>query len=299
MVSNGDHAHRLIAEQYGRIQDLLPQVLADREPEPLHRLRVALRRLRTLLLLFAAALDLPSGVGAGRLARIARSTGRCRDLDVLRHQLLPRLQEGRPQERFTALRDRLRRQRRRAFRRMRQVLRSRRMRRLLARLGGWLSQPRYTALGGQPLRLWSREWLLRVTSPCFLHDGWLVEDPRDPRIHALRRHIKGVRYGLEAQRQQLGPAGPVWIGQLRAAQGCLGHLHDLEVLERHLLTTDPTLGLRPDPGNPLAVIVAEREICWRRWLGLRATLLASGCRHALQQLAVIPEELTPLPVTPG
>ena len=71
------------------------EVLADDDPEALHQLPVALRRLRTALGQFGPALELPKGVTERRIAQVAERTGRCRDLDVLRlrlrEQILPRL----------------------------------------------------------------------------------------------------------------------------------------------------------------------------------------------------------------
>ncbi|MFM7315095.1 MAG: CHAD domain-containing protein, partial [Cyanobium sp.] len=43
----GGHARTLIAERLARLVGLQAEVLADRDPEPLHQMRVSFRRLRS------------------------------------------------------------------------------------------------------------------------------------------------------------------------------------------------------------------------------------------------------------
>jgi CHAD domain-containing protein len=284
--SSGDHALRLIAHQAERLGALVPQVLADRDPEALHQLRVSLRRLRSLLRQFAAALLLPEDLRPGRIARVSRPTGRCRDLDVqlqLLEQLAPDLTDAGGVG-LKPLRRQLRLQRRRAFRDLRQALRAGRLARLQQQLDAWRRSPRYSALGRQPLEAWRREWLLVCCGGCFLQGGWLVEDPRDPELHALRRRLKGVRYGLESLQEHLGPETEAWIGTLKAVQACLGELQDLQVLEQSLAGLDSAL-----PGAGLLRSIEQRRwACWQRWLELRQPLLQPQRRAALLDLGASP-----------
>ena len=112
-------------------------MLADRDPEPLHQLRVSLRRLRTALGQFGPALELPESVESSRIAAVARRTGLCRDLDVLRLrlevQLLPSLPESEQRSREGAMM-RLGRDRAQAFEALEEGLCHSRYLRLLARL---------------------------------------------------------------------------------------------------------------------------------------------------------------------
>ena len=55
-LSSGAYALDLIQRQVRRLGKLQGEVLADRDPEPLHQLRVSLRRLRTALSQFGPAL---------------------------------------------------------------------------------------------------------------------------------------------------------------------------------------------------------------------------------------------------
>ena len=86
-LTSGAFAQELIHRQIRRLGKLQAEVLADRDPEPLHQLRVSLRRLRTALLQFGPALELPESVSERRIAAVARRTSLCRDLDVLQLRL--------------------------------------------------------------------------------------------------------------------------------------------------------------------------------------------------------------------
>lgn len=288
-ICSGEHALALIQRHHQRLARLQVQVLADRDPEDLHQLRVSLRRLRTALAQFAPALVLPPGVGSARLAKVARSTGWTRDLDVLRERLeriLPELPESERRFLRPALRG-LQRERAKALVVLQRGLRSRRHQRVLERLESWQQDPVYTPLGQQPLELWLQDWLTPVSAGLFLHPGWFAADPRQPALHELRKRLKALRYGLEHLAQPLGGVADGWITLLRDGQGCLGELHDLEVLEERLL-----VGSRADRRAELAGLRLhlreQRQRCWCIWQGLAARWLRPQTRRALMALETPP-----------
>jgi CHAD domain-containing protein len=290
-LSNGAHALALIQRQTRRLAALHREVLADEDPEPLHQFRVSLRRLRTALHQFGPALELPDGVGSGRIAALARRTGLCRDLDVLRQRLdtslLPRLVSEERGALRPALK-RLQRERRLAFEAVSEALVSSRYLKLLARLGRWQQRPAFTSLGHQPLVDWLHEWHLPLSGALFLDPGWQASDPRSEELHSLRKRIKGVRYALEHLVELLDAPGQGWIAVLKQAQSCLGDLHDLQVLEACLLERP---GQRP--GGDLAGLRAEldrqRVEVWGQWRELAALLLLPESRRALPELRPLPQ----------
>ena len=89
--SGGAYAAGLIKSHVKEIVNLQSGVLKDQEPEPLHQLRVHLRRLRTLLVQFGPALVLPDRVTDQSLAKTGRRLGLVRDLDVLEGQIQQQL----------------------------------------------------------------------------------------------------------------------------------------------------------------------------------------------------------------
>ncbi|CAK6694620.1 CHAD domain-containing protein [Synechococcus sp. BA-124 BA4] len=285
-ISNGVHAAQLIQKQTRRLGRLQPEVLADTDPEPLHQLRVSLRRLRTALVQFQPALTLPDGISERRIARVARRTGLCRDLDVLRERLDTRLLPALPDCESKALRPamkQLSRDRRRAFEGLTEALRGHRYLKLLERLHRWQDHPQFTTLGALPLEPWLGEWCSQAAAGLFLEPGWFSDDPGDPALHGLRKRIKGVRYGLENLEPYLDPALSRWLTDLRKAQDILGDLHDLQVLAEVL---EDVLGSSPSPSFPQLNhwIERQRSEGWQHWLELGGRLSQDSSRWSLQSL---------------
>jgi CHAD domain-containing protein len=283
-VTSGNFAQELIQHQIRRLGKLQGEVLADRDPEPLHQLRVSLRRLRTVLDQFAPALDLPEGVTERRVASVARRGGLCRDLDVLRlrlrEQILPRLPEN-ERHRLRGPMRRMEQDRQQAFLTLREALHSGRYLKLLARLQKWDKHPRFTPLGELPLVPWLHEWQAPFTAGLFLHPGWTEADPEAEALHNLRKRIKQGRYALESLERWCSPPLRDWIQELRQAQDHLGELHDLQILQQGFIETDRR-GPSPDLPVLRREIAAQRELHWQRWRALAERLREDQRRRAIQ-----------------
>jgi CHAD domain-containing protein len=285
VLSSGAYALDLIQRQVRRLGKLQAEVLADRDPEPLHQLRVSLRRLRTALTQFGPALVLPESVTDRRIAAVARRTGLCRDLDVLQlrlqQQLLPRL-PGHEQQALEGPMKRLARDRSQAFDTLKEALHSSRYLKLLARLHKWQQRPRYTPLGQLPLAAWLYDWQAPFTAALFLHPGWTVEDPTAEALHDLRKRIKAARYALEHLEDWCEPALKAWIQELRQAQELLGELHDLQILSHTLAGSGNTL-----KSHRLPVLRSELEgqqaEHWLRWRELAQRLQQDSHRRAIHR----------------
>lgn len=281
-LSSGERAHALIAHQLSRLQSLRPQLLEDTDPEALHQFRVSLRRLRSLLHQFSPALILPPKLSSPRIAALARVSGGCRDADVLQEhleRLRPQLEPVGQSSCRTLLRH-IRKERRQCFADLESSLTSRGAKRLFERLQSWVEAPLFTDLGRLALEDWLQEWLLAATGSAFLHGGWFATRADDPGVHALRKRLKEVRYGLEALQPWLGrDAGP-WITAMRSAQDCLGTLHDLEVLLQKL-----TQALQPPDDTAAAALRIPlqrlRQQSWHQWLELKQGLLLPQRRRTL------------------
>ena len=293
-LTSGSFAKTLIQCQIRRLGKLQGDVLDDRDPEPLHQLRVSLRRLRTALGQFAPALELPDGVSEPRIASVARRTGLCRDLDVLslrlREQLLPRLPHA-EQDRLTGAMKRLSHDRAQAFDTLREALHSPRYLKLLARLSKWDNLPRFTPLGELPLLPWLYDWQAPFTAGLFLHPGWTADDPAAKSLHGLRKRIKKARYSLEHLESWCEPPLRDWIQDLRQAQDHLGELHDLQILNHSLSESE-----KPRKTSDLPVLRAEiegqRQLHWLRWRELAQRLhLDCNRQHVQRQLLELGNDL--------
>jgi CHAD domain-containing protein len=282
----GDLALALIHQQVRRLGQLHHPVLADEDPEALHKLRVSLRRLRTGLEVFAPALVLPEGIDATRLARVGRRTGLTRDLDVFRQRLenpwWPQLPEGEQQALVKAL-ARLKRDRRQAFDSMVEALNGGRYLKLLALLNQWQAAPTYSLLGQQRLKPWLIDWVAHLSHGLFLHNGWFVEDPAAEALHELRKRIKGLRYGLEPFVPFMPTTIVGWIEELKQAQAVLGELHDLTVLEASLLSQP--LRRKASALPILQGAISERQQQhWQRWQAQAGRLSSDANRQELHRL---------------
>ncbi|MFN9530289.1 MAG: CHAD domain-containing protein [Cyanobacteriota bacterium] len=284
-LSSGAFAQELIHRQIRRLGKLQAEVLADRDPEPLHQLRVSQRRLRTVLIQFGAALELPESVSESRLAAVARRTSLCRDLDVLqlrmRNQLLPRLPDDEQRSLEGAMK-RLNRDRAQAFSGLVEALHSSRYLTLLERLHKWQKRPRFTPLGERPLQPWLVDWQAPFTAGLFLHPGWSVTDPAAEALHGLRKRIKAARYSLDNLERWCDASVLAWIEDMRQAQDLLGELHDLQILIRTLAD-----GGSHRKQKDLPVLRAELEgqrlQHWLRWHELSQRLLADSNRYSIQR----------------
>lgn len=299
-LSNGDLVLALLQSSHQRLVALQPDVLANRHREPLHQLRVSLRRLRSVLQHFGPLLVLPEAVRESRLARVGRALGLARDLDVLQvrlqQQILPVLPPAEV-EALAAARRQLKRERRLAQELVEQSLRSGRYLKLLAHLQQWLRQPRLTPLAAEPLAVWLPQWQGEALAGVFLHPGWWIADAEaDPEpLHALRKRCKGARYALEALQPHNGSAGALWATRLHAVQEQLGTLNDLVVLERALRDQGPRCFAQQLP--VLAALLQEqRAQVWQQWRHLaQELLLLSSCDAATRSplMVTFPPEATP------
>lgn len=229
--------------------------------EAVHQSRVALRRLRALLGVFAPAL--PAGWAADwRLAwgELARALGAVRDLDVLRHEVWPLLAATpTAQLRLAGLQRRLQQAQARAWQALQAEVATPATAALLlrfARAVHALAAPAADAAGTQeqtnakgptmpiarpthppaakPIGVFARERLrqrrrrvrraLEEAKATRLHDA--------ERLHALRIEVKKLRYATEALAASLGGAAArkarARLPVLQQAQSALGRWHDVD-----------------------------------------------------------------------
>ena len=79
----GETAHQAIENHFTKTIKWEKAVKKDEDPEPLHQMRVGMRRLRTAVSRFERYLFLPKLVSDKNIGKLARILGGLRDLDVL------------------------------------------------------------------------------------------------------------------------------------------------------------------------------------------------------------------------
>ena len=287
----GEHGAGLLRQHTKALVHWHGPVLENRDPEPLHQMRVSMRRLRTTLDQFGPALVLPKGVTAERVAKPLRRLGMARDLDVLGQRLeqglLPQLPRAEIKQLKPVLKQ-LRRERQLAHGAVVATLQSSAYLAVVAQLQGWLKDPQFSDWGETPMDSWVWELQLPALGELFLHSGWLVDELGDAcdegdegeAVHGLRIAIKRARYGLEAIGPMAGPGTRRWIQRLKAAQDVLGELHDGEVLRRAIDSQLPQ-GLDVAMPELLALLDQQRQELWQQWRHQARSLNTSRQRRSL------------------
>ncbi|MCX7668622.1 MAG: CHAD domain-containing protein, partial [Anaerolineae bacterium] len=232
---------KVLAVHFGRMLANEEGTRLGEDPEALHDMRVATRRMRAALALFAPyykpkALK-PLGKG---LRRAGRTLGAVRDLDVLigkaraygerlaaegRGDLTPLL------EAWTAAREEAR-------GRLLAYLDGAAYRRFVAAFTAFLVTP------SAPLADPTASDQVRHVAPRLILERYEAVRSFERRLpdgdlatyHALRIECKGLRYALEFFRDVLGAETPALIKQVTAMQDLLGELQDARVAEQ-LLTS--------------------------------------------------------------
>ncbi len=220
-----------LAEQARRLLLHDPGVRLGSDPEDLHQLRVATRRLRAFFRAGRGLLDRSwSEPLRDELGWLGRSLGPARDLDVLIDRLAADIAGlGQGTEAVSGLLRVLGAERAEARVTVVAALSSDRYLALLDRLER-VSEPepggRETALRD----VWRAEW--RRTRKAFARlDG----ESSDARLHSGRLHVKRARYAAELAAHELGKRGSAFVDAAKELQDVLGEHQDAVVAEARVL----------------------------------------------------------------
>jgi triphosphatase len=225
-LSCGEVAFAILRRHFAAMLAHEPGVRLGEDPEELHDMRVATRRLRAALKLYSDVLPKRSERYERDLRWVAGALGDVRDLDV--H--LGRLSEeasrnGQVLEEVVAL---LRERRIEARRRMLEALDSDRYERLVASFSGTLRR------GRSP----TRTSPILKAAPELVRDRYkkvrkaantLSEDSPPEHFHDLRKKGKRLRYALEPLQEVYGKPAKKMVKLLKKTQDDLGDHQDLIV----------------------------------------------------------------------
>ncbi|CCE02753.1 CYTH and CHAD domain-containing protein [Bradyrhizobium sp. STM 3809] len=229
----------------------LPAAEDGRDPEGVHQLRVALRRLRAALHIMrplgtSAALN-----GLEADARwLAQNLSAARDLDVFLTQTLPEIAEACADVAgFDTLRTLAERQRDLAYRKLRVALADRRCTAFVLGLGAW------TASRGWRNEV-SPDELGRLAGPAIDFAGHVLSERHQKvlrrgrhfkrlpaeRRHRLRLALKKLRYSIDFLLPLYGPSKPArkYARSLAELQEQLGHYNDMAVTAGVIATLGTT-----------------------------------------------------------
>lgn len=264
--SLGEGASKAIEQFFEKILQHEVGVLQDEDPEELHQMRVGMRRLRSAVVGFAPAVKLPKEVNDKNISKFSRCLGQLRDLDVLLAALKNDYQPILPEEEEAILEKALakfNKQRRRAFKEVRVILKDPKYSKFKQGLELWLKEPEYHAIASLPITDVIPDLLLPQISQLLLHPGWLVKAENhnldsnngsalalasnnsdgpsltfppgeEKKLHSLRKQVKRVRYLMNLFTDFYGQTYNVYLEDMKSIQEHLGEFQDSVVLEEFL-----------------------------------------------------------------
>ena len=209
-----------------------PGARSGRDPEDLHQMRVAVRRLRAILRASRALFDAKAVERLrSELDWLGAKLGLGRDLDVLHAYLHPRLAalEGAEHRAGQRVLRRLGGDRARARAGLNEALDSPRYPRILEQLETFLSRPPASTSDVSLPDVAATEWkrLRKAVQK-------LPGRPSTDELHAVRIKVKRARYAAELARVAAGARGKRFIHQAKKLQDILGDLQDAVVIEQYL-----------------------------------------------------------------
>jgi CHAD domain-containing protein len=254
------------------LDDLLanqPAALRGEEEEGIHQMRVGIRRLRSLLMLFERFVEPHAAARfANELRRLGRVLGVARDWDVFLAESLPAVVETaadlKTVEPLRALADQ---RRHAAHQAAKEAVQEASFTRFVLAFRAW-SQSAEAAMPG---RVGERR--LEDLAPTMLDrlarkvgKRLANSDPDEPvTLHELRKSAKKLRYAIEYFDSLYGAAAEPYYKRCSALQKRLGELNDLVTLGRlaEELTADrldlaPALGVLGNRSQPQVARAIER-----------------------------------------
>ncbi|MFG1685700.1 CHAD domain-containing protein [Nonomuraea sp. NPDC049269] len=240
--------------------------LADHDDDSVHKMRVAVRRMRSVLRTHSRLLDGDRVAPLeAELRWLAGELGTVRDLEVLTARFDQRL-AGQPQDgglgnaRWPGL---LATRERKARQTLRQTLSAPRYFTLLAAVDDFIADPPFQDRAGrkasrQTPRLVARSWrkvLTRYTEAQRLPEG----AERDRALHSTRKAAKRARYTAEAATPVLGKPAKKLAKQAERLQETLGRRQDALVAQQELTQLATRPGLRVADAFTLGLLLADER----------------------------------------
>lgn len=245
-----DQILALVREQLKVIRAEEPGTRLGTDPEELHKMRAAVRRLRAILGAVRGMFDLDWLESLrGELDWLGTVLGGLRDLDVLREYLRKELASLKPAARVVGddLFDLVDAQRAHAQHKIVAALDGERYTKLLARLERAVQRPKVVSTDlSLPAVAASQFKKLRKAVKA------LPKKPNDDDLHAVRIRVKRARYAAELAQPIVGEPAERFVARTKKLQDILGEYQDAVVAEKRLRTL-----VAEDRRSPVALLANE------------------------------------------
>jgi len=303
-------ARKVVARHLARLRQHDPATRLGADPEALHDMRVAVRRLRAAARVFEEGMPVRFHAALERDLRwLGQSLGAVRDLDVHlgKFDRYRRAQPPKQRADLNGLLEHLQAERLDRRREMLAVLDSRRYFRLLVRLERFAQAPprrrSRPASAEERLAVAGRRALERASGKVLKLGRRLNasnEIPAAKDLHRLRIHAKRLRYLLEFLRQLTGKPGRRFVKRLVRLQDLLGAHQDAvvatEYVRRYVQAAD--LSSAPQQSRPIDALLSHeaylaeqaRAAFHRSWQRFAQKRTPADLRAILQRLRKLREK---------
>jgi CHAD domain-containing protein len=305
----GDWAILAIAKHFNKILKHAPKVLKDNDPEELHQMRVAMRRLRSAITAFSLAVNLPEAASEKKVGKIAKILGELRDLDVLKEALENQYEPYLPKPEVKILHrglKQLQKIRKNSLEKVRHTLKGKRYQNLQKELETWIEKPIYQNIAPIAIETILPDLLLPEISSLLLHPAWLIGakieegeiktikfnspqkverlvDREGITLHDLRKKAKKIRYNMTLFTQFYGDAYLAYLDRIKSIQEILGQIQDChvlsefltEILEENIEKQLPTLA---------DLLKKNRYQKWQEWQTLQQEFINTQARQEFRKI---------------
>jgi len=304
----GSRARKAVRKHYKKILRHEQPVREDKDPEELHQMRVAMRRLRSVASGFSPILTLPKAASQKQIGKFSRTLGALRDLDILLESLEVRYAPAllkREKPNFENMVAELRARRDVVLQTVREMLDGEKYIAFKSEMDDWLKLPQMSRTSRLPIHSALPDLLFPIVNQLFLHEGWMpgVRQQHGTLIppdnftlkklnyllrtdaavlHDLRKQIKRVRYQLGFFTDLYGDAFAAYVNDMKHMQDMLGLLQDSMVLEETLQEFHNEAYRKRIP-TVVKMLMAERFAAWQKWETIRNIYLLEETRHNFRQ----------------
>ncbi len=309
----GETAHQAIEKHFTKTIKWEKAVKKDEDPEPLHQMRVGMRRLRTAVSRFERYLNLPKSVSDKNIGKFARILGTLRDLDVLEEMLKknykPHLVEKEQKFLQTAFKE-LDKRRGIAFFHVEKTFKDELYKSFKNECEDWLKNPSYQSFSSVPIHHLLPDLLSPEVSEFCLHPGWLVGTnflkseivvqtkwtpiqveehlkTEGKILHDLRKQAKRLRYQMELFTELYSESFAAHLDDIKTIQEILGMIQDNMVLHEWLENIFKS-ELETELCGLTTLLAANRYQLWQEWQPLQQRYLQADTRYNLHLVILQP-----------
>jgi len=309
----GETAHQAIEKHFTKTIKWEKVVKKDEDPEPLHQMRVGMRRLRTAVSKFEKYLDLPKSVTDKNIGKFARTLGSLRDLDILKESLeknyKPHVLEKEQKYLETAFTE-LDKERKIAVDHVQKIFKDQVYKSFKNECENWLKNPRYQTFSSVPIHYVLSDLLSPEVSQFCLHPGWLIGakiakseivvqtkwtpsqleehlKTESETLHNLRKQAKRLRYQMELFTELYSESFTAHIHDVKNIQEILGMIQDNIVLHGWLENIFKS-ELETELRGLTTLLTANRYQLWQEWQPLQQRYLQADTKYNLHLVVLQP-----------